>query len=111
MAVSNVDIIQTNIVEGASILSAHNPLVFLITATYTDTPPAWCKSFIMGFESDVYNCLYLRDESPTERTFYFIADEVLRLRLGKLSNFDQSADTLLFLLHRQHLQAAPYQRT
>jgi len=95
MAVSNVTVSQTNIVEGASILSCHNPLIFLITATYTGTPPAWCRAYVMGFDSVLYNCLYLRDESATERTFYLVADEILRGHIGALANFDQSEDTLL----------------
>lgn len=92
MAITAIEIIQDNLVNGCELLSVHNPLVFIARATFTGDKPDY---LYVNINSVQYKAIYLRDESLTERDFYFIADEVLRKELGKIEDINQTTDTIL----------------
>jgi len=94
MAAVAISIEQDNSIGGVYLMSIHNPLVFIVKATYTSTAPDVIYAKI---NSVVYNCIYYSDESATERLFYFIADEILRSNLGHLTDRAQTADTILHI--------------
>lgn len=91
---SIVEIIQDNSVDGVYLMSINNPLVFLVRATYSVSTPDVIYAKI---NSVYYNCIFYEDESATERVFYFIADEILRMELGKIEDIPQSPDTILHI--------------
>lgn len=99
MAINAIEIIQDNIVDEVNLLSAHNPLVFIAKATWSGDAPTtiYCNVIFDGnfSNSDQYRGIYLEDVSETERTFMFISDEAVRLRLPIVEDISQSSGTII----------------
>ena len=98
MAITAVEIVQTNIVGDCDLLAIHSPLIFLANATYNTAPPDNLYLFIYD-KDDVllgsYKSLPNRDISPTVRQFRFRADQVLRQWLRPMEDFTQADNTLV----------------
>ena len=98
MAITAVEIVQTNIVGDCDLLAIHSPLIFLANATYNTAPPDNLYLFIYD-KDDVllgsYKSLPNRDISPTVRQFRFRADQVLRQWLRPMEDFTQADNTLI----------------
>ena len=98
MAITAVEIVQTNIVGDCDLLAIHSPLIFLANATYNTAPPDNLYLFIYD-KDDVllgsYKSLPNRDISPTVRQFRFRADQVLRQWLRPIEDFTQADNTLV----------------
>ena len=81
MAVTSYDIVQDNITEDCILLSAHNPLVFIVKANYTGGIPtvrATFKKDGVDFYTDL--CIPIGDGAGY-RTFAIIADNIVRSAL------------------------------
>ena len=98
MAITAVEIVQTNIVGDCDLLAIHSPLIFLANATYNTAPPDNLYLFIYD-KDDVllgsYKSLPNRDISPTVRQFRFRADQILRQWLRPMEDFTQADNTLV----------------
>lgn len=78
MAVSNIELIQTNVDE-CELLAIHNPLTFIVEAAYTGTAPEACtclvysNSVLLGtYKMIPYSDFLLR------RRFVFVGDAIIR---------------------------------
>jgi hypothetical protein len=78
MAVSNLAIVQSNIDE-CELLAVHNPLTFLLDATYTGTAPevCTCEVWADGSLINTYKLIPYSDFLSTRR-FCFVGDVILR---------------------------------
>ncbi len=92
--ISAIEIIEDNSISGCYLMSIHNPLTFIVKATYTVASP---DTIYAKIGSEVYKCIYYGDESATERLFYFIADEILRADLGAIEDYEQTPDTIIHM--------------
>lgn len=97
MAITNIEIVQDNIVGDCDLLSVASPLVYLVNATYTGAVPdvIYAKLFDGATYKDYYKCLPWADLSSTVRQFWFKADEILRQYVPLLEDVTQSDNTLI----------------
>lgn len=97
MAVTNITITQDNTIGSCTLLSVHNPLVFLIDVEYTSTPPEVLHVDIQNANSEVlatFNCIPYDDPDANTRTFAFIASEILKAYMYDTDDFESAAGTL-----------------
>lgn len=80
MAISSVTIVQDNITSGKALLSAHNPLVFLVEAAYTVSTPEYLKVDLKNSAGTVLNTYIALPYSDTGSilTCRFVADDIFR---------------------------------
>lgn len=97
MAITNIEIVQDNIVGDCDLLSVASPLVYLVNATYTGAVPDVIYARLFDGETDLgyYKCLPWKDLSSTVRQFWFRADEILRQYVPLLEDVTQSDNTLI----------------
>lgn len=97
MAITNIEIVQDNIVGDCDLLSVASPLVYLVNATYTGSVPDVIYARLFDGETDLgyYKCLPWKDISSTVRQFWFKADEILRGYVPLLEDVTQSDNTLI----------------
>jgi hypothetical protein len=100
MAVTDLTIYKSNIVDGANLLAVHSPIVFLIDATYTDAPPESPDVQCFIYEGDrnyinAFRCQVFQDVYPGVRRFMFRADAILRGYMEGFEDFIQSDESLV----------------
>lgn len=97
MAITNIEIVQDNIIGDCDLLSVASPLVYLVNATYTGAVPdvIYARLFDGATELGYYKCLPWKDISSTVRQFWFRADEILRQYVPLLEDVSQSDNTLI----------------
>lgn len=97
MAITNIEIVQDNIVGDCDLLSVASPLVYLVNATYTGAVPdvIYARLFDGATDLGYYKCLPWKDISSTVRQFWFRADEIIRQYVPLLEDVAQSDNTLI----------------
>lgn len=97
MAITNIEIVQDNIVGDCDLLSVASPLVYLVNATYTGAVPdvIYARLFDGATDLGYYKCLPWKDLSSAVRQFWFKADEILRQYVPLLEDVAQSDNTLI----------------
>ena len=96
MAITSIDIYQGN-TENGNLISVHNPVSFIVTATYSATAPTLLYCDIYNADSELlgrYKCIPYVDVSGTQRQFIFIADIILRGFMDQYNDFVQSANII-----------------
>lgn len=96
MAITDVTITQKNITDNVDLLSIHNPLVFIVDATYTGDIPEELNVKIYD-EDDVllneFGCIPYSDTTGV-RQFAFVATDILKGYMGTFDDF-KSAEKVL----------------
>jgi hypothetical protein len=97
MAVSSIDMVQTNITGESNLIAVHNPVIFSFNANYSGTAPTVVHVDI--YDSDdvnlgTFKCIPYADLTATIRQFIFVADTILRGFMGSFDDFVQSAGSL-----------------
>jgi hypothetical protein len=82
MAITNIDCTQDNHSGASNLIALHNPVIFILTVTYTGTPPpddlyVLIKDILSNTLGN-YRCVPYDDVDLVTRRFIFIADEILR---------------------------------
>lgn len=97
MVITNIEIVQDNIVGDCDLLSVASPLVYLVNYTYTGQVPDVIYARLFDGETDLgyYKCLPWKDLSATVRQFWFRADEILRQYVPLLEDVAQADNTLI----------------
>jgi hypothetical protein len=92
MAITAIDIFQTNIIGSVNAMAVHSPLVFLADATYSNAAPDYIyfEILIAGESKLTGRCIYVKDISSTQRRFKFDAAEILRGYMPSFDDFVQS---------------------
>lgn len=96
MAITSVTISQQNITASVNLLSAHNPLVFLIDVAYTSSAPDLLNAKLYDGSSvllETFVCIPYSDATGV-RTFAFIADDILRGYMGSIDDFESPEKVL-----------------
>lgn len=99
MAITAIDIIQSNITNGSNLVTVHNPLGFIIDCTYTGDAPDYCIVSVKdadAIELGKFRCVFESDPIPTIRRFIFFADEIFRGYMGTFDDVPQGGLTLEF---------------
>lgn len=98
MIPSAIDITQDNIVSGATLLSINNPLVFIITVTYTGTVDDTIECLIYDSTNTVISedlvAVAYQDVSNVQRKYIFNADQILRGYNASIQEWIQTVNTL-----------------
>ena len=100
MAITAVNVVQTNIVGSANLLAAHSPIAFIATVDYTGVTPTRCNVEIRdktGTLVDTYRAIPYSDITATQRQFVFFADEPIRSLLGDFDEFVQTVNQLVYV--------------
>lgn len=100
MAISSVSIVQDNFVNGSNLLPVHQPLAFLIDATYSGDTPDYITIEIYDKDDillGTFKGIYYSDISSSIRRFVFFADEILKGFMGVFDDAPQSGGTIEFV--------------
>jgi hypothetical protein len=92
MAITAITVTQDNKINTIDLMAAHSPLVFIAKATFTGDAPNVLYATINGTD---YKCAFYEDNSATERSFLFVADEIIRAELDKMEDIVQTANTII----------------
>ena len=100
MAITDIDVIQDNIVGDCNLLAIHSPLSFIIDVTWdTDLPELFVD--VMNLTEEVlatFRAIFYRDLTATVREFIFVAstgkESVLRGYMTEYNDFLQTAETI-----------------
>lgn len=99
MAITSINISQSNTTDTCNLVSVHNPLIFLVDVAYTSSAP------------DVLN-IGLYDETPTLletfvcipysditgiRTFAFLANDIIKGYMGSIEDFFAPEKTIQYV--------------
>lgn len=92
-SILSITIAQDNKYSGVDLLSVHNPLVFLVDASYSGDPPDNIYATLDGVT--FYKCNYLEEVTASSRRFFFVADEILRAELDTVEDIVQTDGTVI----------------
>lgn len=96
MAITGIDIIQTNITASCNLLAVHSPVVFLVDVSYTSSVPEILNVDLLDSFDNVLNtfvCIPYSDRTGV-RTFAFIAHEAIRAYIGSFDDFESAEKVL-----------------
>lgn len=96
MAITSINVIQTNVIGAGYPVAVHNPLVYIVEANYTSTAPNLLY-VSEAITNKVYSCIPYSDPQAGKRHFIFIADEIIR---GMMGGFDDTVQGDAELVHR-----------
>lgn len=88
MAITNINIVQDNLVNGSNLLPVHSPLSFIIEAVYTAVAPDVLLVEVYDADDNLLEsarCIPYTDPTETTRQFVFKASRLIR---SLLENFD-----------------------
>ena len=100
MAITDINVVQDNIVGDCNLLAIHSPLSFIIDVTWnTDLPELFVDDMNLTEEVlETFRCIFYRDLTATVREFIFIAstgkESVLRGYMTEYNDFLQTAGTI-----------------
>lgn len=100
MAITDIQIVQDNIVSGSNLLPVHSPLVFIAEATYSGVAPNVLLIEIYDIDSNLLEsarCIPYSDPTETTRQFVFKASRLIRSLMEKLDDIFQSNETLVHI--------------
>ena len=97
MAVTDINITLQNTIGSCNLLSAHNPLVFLIDVEYTSSAPETLYVQLKGATGTVlasFAAIPYDDPDANTRTFAFIASDILKAYMYNFDDTESIAETL-----------------
>lgn len=94
--ITALEIYQSNTLPGCNLISLHNPVVFLVDATYSgEVPDTLTVDLKHGADVlDTFNCLPFKDISGNKRRFAFVADQIIRGEMGAFDDFQSVPKSL-----------------
>lgn len=98
MAINEIEITQSNVVEGSNLLPIHSDLVFIADVTYEGQTPDIVHVEIRDINDtllETYKAIPYKDLLSTLRQFVFVANEPIKSLMGLFDDFSQLNDTLL----------------
>ena len=96
MAITNVTISQKNITDNVNLLSAHNPIIFIVDAVYTGSVPERLNVKIYDKDDVLLNefaCIPYSDVTAL-RQFAFVATDILKAYMGDIDDFEGNEKVL-----------------
>lgn len=100
MPISAIIISKDNVTNGAALLAAQSPLVFIADVYFNSLPPDRVNVEIQDVDHNVlatYAAIPYKDLLDNLRQFVFIADQPIRALLGDFDEFVQSNNTLVYV--------------
>jgi hypothetical protein len=98
MIPSSISIVQDNVVDGATLFTINNPLVFLVNVTYTGTVSDYIYVYIYDVDDNLLSTNLIapayKDISVSVRQYIFNADQILRGLNEELQEWVQTANTI-----------------
>lgn len=97
MSITAIDIVQSNVTNDSNLMSVHSPLVFIVNATFTGSPPELLYCSVFNSDAEVlglFKCIPYQDILSTIRQFIFVADSILRGFMEDFNDFVQSSGSI-----------------
>lgn len=98
MAITSLSIEQDNVVNGSNLMPIHSPLIFLIDANYSGSPPNSINCEIQddsGTALVTVQCVPFADLNFTVRRFSFMAHNILQAFMDDFDDFEQPENTFM----------------